>query len=331
MKRWSLFIVLFLVFAIACGSAEEDSSRIIFITEVPDNSSAITSEDIPGEVLNEAQDKVSDETPNQTMDEESGNNDVPDEASDKTQNKLPDKMPDKTAEDIPVKTKVEPGNIPNNGLDEASEDIPDEEPDDEPDSTPDEKPDEASDKAPDETEKPEGTPEKLPDKQPDDYSHDAETDEHEMAEDEFTLKCGDVEAKLDEDPTGLIGMISRIDGCEPSVSEGSVGLFTLGCTEYSGKEMSVCSKSSEKGESICAVFVDTSDWKTSRGVKVGDSINDVFTKYRDFSYVIKGDCILYSTNKKNQKNRVLIFQIDSDNDTVYSMAILSADDEDEIW
>lgn len=159
----------------------------------------------------------------------------------------------------------------------------------------------------------------------------AEKLEEELTEDDFTLLSGNIEARLGVDPTSLIDEISQIDGCKPDIGAVEKSEFNPECIEYSGKEVSVRSINNENGESICAVFVDTDKWETKRGVKVGDSVNDVFSKYGNKECFFKEKDLLCYVGKEKDRTRVLLFQLDVETSTVYSMAIVDGDSTENHW
>ena len=137
---------------------------------------------------------------------------------------------------------------------------------------------------------------------------------------DFELEYGDVIVTIGEDPQEMVNEMKRIETDDVEKSDIRSTPYAPAGTEYSTEEIGVRSVTEDDEEVISAIFIDTDKWKTKRGIKIGDDLDKVFALYGT-NYSEIGDLIVYN-DKWDNSSPSLVFQIDYDTNTVFSIAIL---------
>ncbi len=140
-----------------------------------------------------------------------------------------------------------------------------------------------------------------------------------LQEEDFVIVYGEIEVRLGEDPDKVIQEIEdveqvKIEGCEVSKT-----VYAPAGMEYDAGKIGIRTDP-ENGGMISAVFVDDGEYETNRGIRVGDSIEKVREKYGN-NYEVIFDQMIY-TNKYDESCPTLVFQIDEEEGTVYSFAVV---------
>ena len=143
-----------------------------------------------------------------------------------------------------------------------------------------------------------------------------------LTEEDFVFVYGETEARFGDSPAALLAAMEAHDGAPVETDEADSCLYDTKDYEYSGLEITVgsCHPHGGPDEVINAVIVWDGEWKTARGVGIGDTVEAVAAAYGEG--FAEADTLVYALGDR-YLTPTLVFQLDMETGEVISFCLLA--------